>query len=174
MTQERIDRLLATPKVLAHLVVEASDAELDAEPAPGEWPARLILAHLRDDEFLCMRPALERALGEENPEILLLDGADWVARRNATRDRKDHILGDFALQRQASVAILRSLRDEDWARTLRHPRHGEFTVSRLTDIWLAHSDEHVAQVERALGETLAEVQARRAAWAAEYPRQPRE
>ncbi len=172
MTQERIDRLLATPKVLAHLVVEAGDAALDAEPAPGEWPARVILAHLRDDEFLCMRPALERALAEENPEIVLLDGAQWAARRNRTRDRKDHLLGDFALQRQASVAILRSLRDEDWARTLRHARYGEFTISRLTDIWLAHSGEHVAQIERALGTTLAEVQARRAVWAAGYPRPP--
>ena len=173
MTQERIERLLATPKTLAHLVVEATDAALDAEPAPGEWPARVILAHLRDDEYLCMRPALERALAEDGPEIVLMDDAEWTARRNRTRDRKDHILADFALQRQASVAILRSLRDEDWARRLRHARYGEFTVSRLADIWLAHSEAHVSQLERALGETLAEVQARRAAWAAEFPRRLR-
>ncbi len=172
MDDERIERLASTPKTLAHLVVEATDAEMDAEPAPGDWSARVILAHLRDDEFLCMRRALECALAMDDPEVAFVEGADWAERRNMTRDRKDHLLADFALQRQASVAILRALRPEDWQRTLRREGRERLSVSALVDRWLAHSDEHVAQVERALGATLAEVQARRAAWAAAYPRRP--
>ncbi len=172
MTAERIERLAATPKTLAHLVAEATDEALDARPAEGEWSVRTILAHVRDNEFLCMRLSLERGLAEEEPGVSFLDGRRWEAGRNRSRDRKEQILGDFALQRQASVAILRSLRDEDWERGLRVAERGRVTLSDLVEMWVRESDEHVAQIERLLGETLAEVQARRAAWAATFSRTP--
>jgi hypothetical protein len=172
MTESRIERLASTPRTLAHLVVDASDDLLDAEPGPGAWSVRTVMARLRDDEFLCMRLCVERALAETEPEVTFLEGSDWVASRRRGRDRKEQILADFALQRSASVAILRSLGDEDWGRAVRDRRRGRLTISDLVDIWIRHSDEHLAQVERLLGETLAEVQARRAAWAAAYPRPP--
>jgi hypothetical protein len=157
---ELIDRLAATPKTLAHLVAEASDALLDAAPA-GQWSARTTLAHFRDDEYLCMRVALERMLAEDTPELHFIDGADWEPTRNRSRDRKEHLLGDFALHRQASLLILRSLRPEDWQRT---GRRGErtLTIEDLTRVWVRHDAEHVSQLEAALGETLADVLARRA------------
>lgn len=162
MTTGRIDLLSATPKTLAHLVAEASDELLDTVVAPGEWTARTILAHLRDDEFLCMRVCVERALAEEKPSVALLDGADWVGERNQTRDRKEWLLADFALQRQASVSILRALRPAEWERRMHHAEHGEFTISQFLDAWLRHDAEHVAQLERAVGETLRDVLRRRA------------
>ena len=161
MTNERIDRFTETPKAVAYLVADASDERLDAQPEPGEWSARTIMAHLRDDEYLCMRVCVERALAEEDPEVLLVDGADWVGTRNHGRDRKDLIAADFALQRQASAAILRSLRDEEWERPMHHAQYGRFTISRFLDSWLQHDAEHLAQLESLLGETLAEVRARR-------------
>jgi hypothetical protein len=157
---ELIDRLAATPKTLAHLVAEASDALLDAARA-GQWSARTTLAHFRDDEYLCMRVALERMLAQDRPELHFIDGADWEPHRNRTRDRKEHLLGDFALHRQASLLILRSLRPEDWSRT---GRRGErtLTIEDLVRGWVRHDAEHVSQLEAALGETLGEVLARRA------------
>jgi hypothetical protein len=155
----RIDRLAATPGVLANLVVEVSEERLDTA-LNGDWPVRVVLAHLRDDEYLCMRLALERLLAEDGPELRLMDGADWVANRNRTRDRKELLLADFALQRQASVTILRSLRPEDWERAGTVGGR-EVTVSRLVDGWVAHDAEHVAQLEAALGETYEEAVARR-------------
>ena len=162
MTTERIDLLSATPKTLAHLVAETPDELLDAAVAPGEWTARTVLAHLRDDEFLCMRVCVERALAEEKPSVALLDGADWVGDRNRTRDRKELLLADFALQRQASVSILRALRPAEWERRMHHAEYGEFTISQFLDAWLRHDAEHVAQLERAVGETLGDVLRRRA------------
>jgi hypothetical protein len=161
MTNERIDRLGETPKAVAYLVADASDERLDAQPAPREWSARTVMAHLRDDEFLCMRVCVERALAEENPEVMLVDGADWVGTRNRNRERKEWIAADFALQRQATISILRSLREEDWQRRMHHAQYGEFSISRFLDSWLEHDAEHIAQLESLLGETLAEVRTRR-------------
>ena len=96
-TSALIDRLAATPRTLALLVVEETEEGLDAAP-PGEWSARTLLAHLRDDEYLCMRVALERMLAQDDPEVLFIEGEDWEPGRNRGRDRRDQLLADFALQ----------------------------------------------------------------------------
>lgn len=155
-----VDQLAATPSVLAHLLAECDDARLDA-PAKDGWSARTIVAHLRDDELLCMRLALERILAEDEPELRFLDGADWEPTRNRSRDRKQELLAGFALQRQASLGVLGMLRSEDWRR--RGRSQGQlFSVEQLVERWAAHDREHIAQLERAIGETLDEVRTRRA------------
>ncbi|MCK9518543.1 MAG: DinB family protein [Dehalococcoidia bacterium] len=168
MDHELLARLARTPGTLAHLVAECPEERFQGE-APGEWSPQTILAHLRDDEYLCMRVALERMLAEEAPALRFLDGGDWAPRRNRTRDRKDHLLADFALQRQATIAILRLLRPEDWQRT--GTRDGAaLTIEDLVREWVAHDADHVAQLERAVGETLGEVLQRRARTVDEHRR----
>jgi hypothetical protein len=159
--RELLLRLAATPKALAQLVVEADDARLDAAIAGG-WSGRTILAHLRDDEYLCMRPALERMLALESPDVHFIDGGDWEAGRNRARDRREVLLADFALQRQATLNVFDLLRPGDWARTARREDGTAFNVTQLLSGWVHHDAEHVAQLEAALGETLGDVLSRRA------------
>lgn len=161
MTQDLIAQLAATPATLAHLVAECDDAALDSAPA-GEWSARTLLAHFRDDEYLCMRVALERMLAERTPTLHFMDGADWEPGRSHARDRKEWLLGDFALQRQASIAILRNLSATDWERRGRTPEYGVFTIASFLRSWVGHDAEHIAQLEAVLGETLDQVKERRA------------
>ena len=156
---ELIARLAATPRTLAHLVAEAPEERLDMAFAGG-WSARTILAHFRDDEYLCMRVALERMLAEDVPPLRFIDGAEWEPGRNRARDRKEWLLADFALQRQASLGILRSLRPADLTR--KGTRGGrELTLEQLVGAWVRHDREHVGQLEQALGETLEQVRERR-------------
>ncbi len=161
MTAQLIDQLAAAPKSLANLVVEASDEVLDRVPRDG-WPARTILAHLRDCEFLEMRLAVERILAEEVPSLDFIDSAAWEPIRNRTRDRKEWLLGDFALQRLASIGILRSLRPEDWEREGSLRGSGTFSLRTFVEGWAQHDVDHTRQLEVALGETLGEALARRA------------
>jgi DinB superfamily len=161
MTDAQIAALAATPKALAHLIVEATEERLDALE-PGGWSARTTLAHFRDDEYLCMRVALERMLAEESPELRFIDGGEWAPNRRRNRDRKEQLLSDFALHRQASLNILQSLEGGDWDRTGTAPGHGTFTIARFLHAWAAHDAEHIAQLQRLLGETASEAQARRA------------
>lgn len=148
-TAELIERLTATPKTVARLVVAASDEQLDAA-ADGEWPARTILAHLRDNESLVGRLRIERMLAENNPDFVLLEPEQWVAHRSRQRDGKRTLLADFALHRQATVNLLLGLRREDWARTGRHPLLGTITLEGWATIWLEHDVEHLVQLERTL------------------------
>lgn len=159
MRDELIDQLAATPKALAHLVAEIPEERL-AEAPPGEWSPRTVLAHFRDDEYLCARPAIERLLAEHDPTLAWVDGAEWVATRNTTRDRREWLLADFALQRQATLGILRALREEDWQRAGRQGG-ARVTVESIVAGMVRHDREHIAQLERITGETLANVLDRR-------------
>ena len=159
-TSGLIDRLAGTPRTLAILAVEATEEAMDTALAGG-WSPRTVIAHFRDDEYLCMRAALERMLAEDDPEVRFIEGEDWEPGRNRTRDRRDQLLADFALQRQASLGILRMLRPEDLART--GTRDGrEFTIEQLVRLWMRHDSEHLAELERLLGESAADAKARRA------------
>ena len=161
MTAELIRRLAATPRTVALLVAEANDLRLD-DFRGDEWSARTILAHFRDAEVLEMRLALERMLAEECPTLAFIPAPAWAAGRNRRRDRKEWLLGDFALQRQASLAMLRGLAPEDWTRTGALGDRPPTTIESFVAFWARHDAAHIAQLEAALGETLGDVLARRA------------
>lgn len=158
---ELLRRLDTTPRTMAHLTAELRDQELDAAEA-GEWSARQILAHLRDDESMVMRMRLVRMLVEDDPLLPDFDEQAWATNRNTSHDKKESLLADFMLQRQASLNLLQRLTPEQWERPGRHEVRGSMTVRDLVERWADHDDEHVRQFERATGDTLAAVLERRA------------
>ena len=158
-----LDQLAATPKRLANIVAEANDARLDTRE-PGERSARLIMAHLRDGEYLSWRLALERILAEPNPELSVRSDSAWESTRNTSRDRKEFLLADFALQRQASLGILNALRAHEWEASgtiLQSNGQQILTVAMLVTAWASHDTEHLEQIEAVLGETYEQVIDRR-------------
>lgn len=160
MPDTLLDSLASTPRKVAHLVAEADDARLDSS-SPGEWTARTILAHFRDIESLTNMLRVLRMLAEDAPALANFDEVAWAESRNRSRDRKEHLLGDFALQRQALITLLGSLRSEEWARTGTHPSRGALTVRSWVEAIADHDAAHLAQLEGALGETLDAVLQRR-------------
>ncbi len=160
MADALLDSLAATPKKVAHLVAEAGDARLDAV-APGEWSARTVLAHFRDVESLTNMLRVLRMLAEDGPALADFDELAWSESRNRSRERKEQLLGDFALQRQALITLLGGLRTSDWARTGAHPYRGGFTVRTWAEAISEHDVAHLSQLEGVLGETLDDVLQRR-------------
>ena len=159
--EKALAQLAATPTRLAHLTVESTDEDLDAAPE-GEWSARVVLAHLRDAESLEFRVGLERLVAEPNPALFFLPPDEWERERNRERDEKSVLLGDFALQRQASLNVIATMRDSDWERTAPGPRDEPITIAQFVQIWAGHDAAHLGQIEALLGETVEGAQERRA------------
>ncbi len=162
-----LERLAATPRRLAQLVADASDTALDTAP-PGAWSAREVLAHLRDMEVAVWRTGFARILIEEEPELPAFDEAAWALRRRRSRDRKEQLLGDFALQRQALLNAAAQLEAEDWERRGRVAGGREVSLRAWLAAVAAHDDEHFAQLESLLGYTHAQAMERRRRWAEEW------
>ena len=146
--------LAATPDRLEALLRGVpDDAALDAAPAPGEWSARTVLAHLRDDEFMVMRLRLERMAVEDDPALTPFDEKAWAANRWTGRDALPDLLGDFRAQRDATLHILRRLTPEDWRRTGTQPEYGCFDIHYWVENGLDHDHTHLAQIASAIGRT---------------------
>ena len=159
--QQALDQLGATPGALAHLTVEAGDGALDAAPE-GEWSARVVLAHLRDAEALEFRLGLERLLAEPEPALFFLPPDQWERERSRERDGKSALLGDFALQRQASLNLIATMRAADWERAGAGPGGQRIAAAEFVQVWAGHDAAHLAQIEALLGETAADARERRA------------
>lgn len=156
-----MQQLSATPRTVAHLLAEVREPKLD-QLFDGDWNLRTILAHLRDDESMVMRMRLVRMLAEDNPTFPDFDEQAWARNRSTARDRKEQLLGDFALQRLATMNILEHMAPEQWERGGAHEQNGLYTVRSWVAHWVEHDRTHVGQVEKLLGETLTDVLHRRA------------
>ncbi len=144
---DHLRTLAGTQAALNRLAATLPDEALDFQPEPGAWSIREILAHLVDDEMYVMRTRLERIVKEDHPHLAPHDEKQWHATRNTTRDDRDELLADFALQRAASLGILHMLRDSDWARSGFQPEYGHFTAEGWLDHWVAHDTTHLRQIE---------------------------
>ena len=144
-----LEGLGATHERLRALVEGQLTSALDAA-APGEWSARTVLAHLRDDEFLVMRLRLERMLAEEHPTLTPFDEQAWAGTRWRGRDGASDLLEDFAEQRAASLQILARLDEAAWTRLGTQPEIGTFDVRHWVEHWLDHDEQHLRQIAAAL------------------------
>ncbi len=161
--------LTSTPTILAHLVAEAGDDRLDDLDRDG-WSARLLLAWFRDEEVLALRPGLERLLAEPAPVLHELDRTAWLRERHRTRERKQELLADFALHRQSTLAIVRTLEPRHLERT--GLLGGEpVTLQAYLLRWADRDRQRIARLESALGETLADVLERRRRLVEEFRRE---
>jgi len=150
-TSDLLAEFTAIPGRLAEAVASASDDALDSAPE-DEWTARTVLAHLRDDEFMVMRLRLERMLVEHEPELAPFDEKAWAASRNTGRDSCDELLSDFRTQREASVAIVKTLTTDDWRRTGLQPEYGSFDIHWWLEHCLDHDNNHLTQIKTTLAD----------------------
>lgn len=142
-----IAALEQTTPTLERLTSALDDQALDFRPAPQEWSIREVLAHFVDDEIYVMRLRLERIVKEERPHLTPHDEKAWHASRNTTRDHLSELLGDFALQRSASLGIVKMLRESDWERQGYQPEYGWFTAEGWLERWVEHDAAHLRQIE---------------------------
>jgi hypothetical protein len=148
---EVIAALAQTHPALVQLTASLPEEALDFRLSDSEWSVREILAHLVDDEMYVMRTRLERIIKEDQPHLAPHDEQAWFAARNTTCDQLSELLADFALQRAASLGIIRMLREAEWVREGYQPEYGVFTAEAWLGRWLAHDTTHLQQIERTLG-----------------------
>jgi hypothetical protein len=128
-------------------LVGATDAELDARPAPEEWTAREIVHHLGDSE-MTSAIRLRRLLAEENPLIVGYDQEEFARRLRYDRPLEGSLLG-FKGARESTVPLLRTLTEEEWNRAGTHTESGPYSVETWLHIYVAHGQDHAEQIRRA-------------------------
>lgn len=135
------------PRVVADALAGATDAELNARPAPGKWCAREIVHHLGDSEMTAAI-RLRLLLAEDHPTIRAYD-QDAFARKLYYDRPIEASLSAFRWAREASAQILERLTEEEWRRTGHHTEAGHYSVDRWLETYAKHAHDHADQIRRA-------------------------
>jgi hypothetical protein len=128
----------------------ATQAELDAKPAPGKWSAREIVHHLADSEMTAAI-RLRQLLAEDRPVIHAYDQEEFARRLHYDRPI-DASLQALRYARETSAELLDRLQPSDWTRIGTHPEHGTYGIEQWLKIYASHAHNHAEQIKRARGE----------------------
>jgi hypothetical protein len=141
-----IDTIAAAPSRMREAVSGLSDTQLDTPYREGGWTVRQVIHHV-PDSHLNAYIRLKLALTEEDPLIRPYDEALWAGLPDSQQTPVDVSLTLLESLHARWVTLLRSLKESDFRRTLRHPEHsGILTLDWLVSMYAWHSRHHVAHV----------------------------
>ena len=143
-----IERYRAGSAAVEEAIAGITDAELDRRPAgEGEWTAREVIHHLADSESMAYI-RLRRLIAEDDPLIQAYDEPEWARRLHYDRPIEPS-LAVLKAVRGASLQLLESITDAEWARTGTHTESGPYSVDAWLSTYSAHPQDHANQIRQA-------------------------
>lgn len=140
--QELIDGLIATYRELNVKVRPQPEERLQVRGGPG-GSVRDVVSHLRDSELRFTQALKERVTGVPMAEMFGEDETPVVG-TEGLQDTTAAILSQFGTARESTLALLRTLPDEDWDRPI---EGGKPIRTRIREL---HANDR-RQVERIVG-----------------------
>jgi uncharacterized damage-inducible protein DinB len=142
---EAIREIADTPEKLRTAVKGLNDRQLDTPYREGGWTLRQVVHHLADSH-LNAYIRLRLALTESEPTIKPYEEGAWAKLEDAEHAPVEVSLRLIDPLHERWVRLLRSLKTEDFARTLRHPEHGLRSVDWLAFLYAWHGRHHTAHI----------------------------
>jgi hypothetical protein len=139
-------RLEAVVNDLAWAMAQFSPEQLNWEPAPGEWSAHAVLAHLRDVEEQVYGLRVRRILTEEHPALADFDEGAWHAEHYNPKEPIKRLLAKYRAARQKELALLRAAPESAWTRWGTHPAYGKVRLDWLAARIYVHALNHLVQI----------------------------
>lgn len=142
--------LRSTPGRLAEITASQAPADLPAAPAPGEWSAVEVLAHLRACADV-WGGYVDLMTTTDGPTFKAVNPTPWIERTDYSDLDFRASWQAFAEQRLRLLAVLDPLPAQGWSRTAQVTGAGpttERTVLSYLDRMARHERTHVRQVAR--------------------------
>jgi hypothetical protein len=147
---EEIRALLpTTPRRIADITKGYEEAELQTAPAPGEWSANEVLAHLRACADV-WGDCIATILGEDEPTIRAINPRTWIKRTDYRDQEFRRSLRAFTAQRTRLLKLLDPLAPGAWSRSSTVVGAGVPLRRTVRDYahWMAkHERPHIKQIE---------------------------
>ena len=132
------------PRHMRDAVAGLSDGQLDTPYRDGGWTVRQVVHHVADSHMNAY-VRLKLALTEDAPAIKPYDEKRWAELPDSRLSVEVSLELIEALHGRWGV-LLRSMKNEAFARTWRHPEHGLRDVDFLVQLYAWHSRHHVGHV----------------------------
>ena len=140
-----IGAIAETPRQLRDAVQGLDEDQLDTPYRDGGWTLRQVVHHV-PDSHLNAYIRLKLALTEPAPVIKPYDEAAWATLVDTTAVPIDVSLNLLDALHTRFVALLRSMKDEDFRREYVHPETGRHTLDHLLALYAWHGPHHIAHI----------------------------
>ena len=147
--EDRIERYAKGPARLRAALGRVPEEARQWRPAPGKWSVHEVVCHCADSE-LNGASRIRYVLAEKEPVIIGYDQDEWAKRFDYHSLPLDTALQTVEAVRANTVALLRRLPAEAWAREGRHTQSGPYRAEDWLDIYAEHLEKHSGQIERTL------------------------
>jgi len=134
----------ALPASMREAVAGLSDEQLDTPYRQDGWTVRQVVHHVADSHMNAY-VRLKLALTETEPAIKPYEEALWAELPDSRLSVEVSLELLDALHARWTV-LLRSMRDDAFARTWKHPEHGVRDLDFLLQLYAWHSRHHVGHV----------------------------
>lgn len=139
----------ATARKLTRLIRSVSAAKLRKRPAPDKWSVSEIIAHLADGEIVgAFR--MRSIIGSPGIPIAAYDQDKWVTSGHYDKRAPRKSVEQFRVLREGNLALLKSLKPEQWKYYGVHSERGQESIEQIVRIFAGHDINHLLQIERIL------------------------
>lgn len=143
-----ISSIESLPRRLRGAVAAFTPEQWRTPYRPGGWTVHQLVHHI-PDSHLNAYTRFKLALTEGEPTIKPYDEAAWAELADTAATAPEVSLDLLEALHRRWVALLRSLSDEGFARTLRHPEQGRtLTLDQMLATYGWHSEHHLAHITR--------------------------
>jgi len=140
-----IDHIAATPEKMRAAVKGLNDQQLDTPYRPEGWTVRQVVHHV-PESHLNSYTRFKLAITEDEPTIKPYFEDRWAKLDDALTAPIELSLNLLEALHERWVWFLRSLRDEDFQRTFRHPELGTVSLDKNVALYAWHGRHHVAHI----------------------------
>jgi uncharacterized damage-inducible protein DinB len=144
--RECIEEIAAAPARLREAVRGLDDAQLDTPYREGGWTLRQVAHHVPESHMNAYI-RFKLALTEVAPLVKPYDEGAWAKTAEVALTPIETSLTLLENLHERWTILLRTLRDEEFRRTVSHPEHtGMLTVDSLLAMYAWHGRHHVAHI----------------------------
>lgn len=141
-----IDDIARFPAEFRAAVESLSQEELDTPYREGGWTIRQVAHHV-PDSHLQGYVRFKLAMTESNPTIKTYNQVAWGESADARSAQVKPSMDLLESLHDRWVFFLRSLSEEDFDRTYRHPDLGQVSLETTIQLYAWHGKHHLAHVD---------------------------
>ncbi len=135
----------SAPEMIRAAVKGLNDAQLDTPYREGGWTVRQVVHHVPDSHMNAyVRWRL--ALTETEPTIKPYEESAWAKLEDAAHAPVEVSLRLLETLHERWVRLLGSVKEQEFARTFRHPDHGVRTLDWMLFLYAWHGKHHTAHI----------------------------
>jgi DinB superfamily len=138
-----LEVIAETPGILTDLVARIGPDGARRPWAPGKWTASHIVCHLADCE-IAFAFRIRQTLAEPHHTAQPFDQDRWAEPYSKLEIQS--ALAAFKALRQWNLALVQSLKPEDFAKPLTHPERGTMTLQTIIETMGGHDLNHLSQL----------------------------